>query len=118
MFHSVVEAIAKFDVDFARVVPVISAEDEARVIFAAAVGDIQCGEGCGKTFAEILADREIESCVLRQIIAWVGRAGESIAEAGTVVDVGGDIRVPRESDVTAYVERVALVVIEWSQGGR
>ena len=41
------EAIAKFDVDFARVVPVEAAEGKAIVILDAAIRNIQRGQGGG-----------------------------------------------------------------------
>ena len=56
--------------------------------------------------------------MLRQILAGIWRARESVAESGAVVNVGGGIGAPREADVAAYVERVALVVIERSESGR
>ena len=69
MSTSVVEAIAEFDVDFARIVPVESAESEAVVVLDAAVGYVQRGERGGESLAEVFAQREIEGGVLRQIIA-------------------------------------------------
>src|SRR6202034_4914351 len=92
---SVVKAIAQFDINFARVVPVISAEGEAVVVLGAAVGDIQRSERCGETLAEILADCKIEGGVLRQIISRVWGAGKSVGEAGAVVNVGGNVGVAR-----------------------
>src|SRR5580658_2892098 len=57
-----------------------------------------------------------------EIFAGVRPAGnplQSVAEAGAVVNVGGGIRAPGEGDVATYVERVALVMVEWAQvGGR
>ena len=50
--------------------------------------------------------------MLRQIVAGIGLAGEGVVEARAVVNVGGGIGAPRESNVAAYVERVALVVVE------
>jgi hypothetical protein len=57
---SIVEAIAKFDVEFARVVPVEAAEGEAIVILDAAIRNVQRGQRRGEAFAEILAERKIE----------------------------------------------------------
>ena len=71
--------------------------------------------------AEIFTQREIEGGVAGEIGAQVGPAGsalQSVAEAGAVVDVGGGECAPRESDVAADVEGVALVVIERSERRR
>ncbi len=106
------EAVADFYVDFARVVPVEAAEGEAIVVLDAAIGNIQRGEGSGEALAEIFAERKIEGGVLRQIVAGIGLAGERVAEPRAVVNVGGSVGAPGESDVAADVERVALVVVE------
>src|SRR5438046_706242 len=53
-----------------------------------------------------------ERLVLRQIFSRIRLAGEGVAEAGTVVNVGRGIAVKGESNITAEVQRVALVVVE------
>ncbi len=111
------EAIAEFDVDFARVVPVESSEGNAVIEFDTAVGYVHGVQRSGKALAEIFADGKIEGGVLRQIGAGIRLAWESVAEAGAVVDVGGGVGAPRERDVAAHVEGVALVVIERRQAG-
>ena len=63
-FGLVLEAVAEFCVNFARVVVVEAAEGEAVVEQDSAVGDVGCGDGCGEFLAEGFAYREIEGCVL------------------------------------------------------
>ena len=46
------------------------------------------------------------------MVSGVGRAGESVAEAGAVVNVGGSVGPPGERDVASEIQGVALVVIE------
>src|SRR5580658_6619624 len=48
----------------------------------------------------------------RQIVSRVRLAGKAISEAGAIVDIRRGVSAPRERDVAAYVESVALVVIE------
>src|SRR5271169_1722600 len=50
-----------------------------------------------------------------KVAAGIGLVRECIAEAGTVVDVGGSIRTPGERHVSANVERVALIMVERAQ---
>ena len=98
----------------------ISAEGETVVVDHAAVGHVEGGYGSGEAFAEILAQGEIESGVAGEIVALVrpaGNAGFSIGEAGAVVNVGRSIGAPRESDVAAHIEGVALIVVEWAESG-
>ena len=106
------KTVANFNVDFAGIVPVEAAEGDAVVEFNAAVGDVDGIERSRKALAEILAQREIESCVLRQIGTGIRLAGKRVTETGTIVDVRGGVGVPGKSDVAADVEGVALVVIE------
>ena len=56
--------------------------------------------------------------MLRQIVARIRLAGETVAESGAVVNVGGGVGAPWEADVAADVERVALVMIERAESGR
>ena len=106
------KTVANFNVDFTGIIPVESAEGDAVIEFNAAVGNVDGIQRSRKALAEIFAQREIESCVLRQIVAGVRLAGKRVTEAGTIVDVRGGVGVPGKSDVAAEVEGVALVVIE------
>src|SRR5712691_6031904 len=112
------ESVAKFDIDLARVVPMKASEGLAVVEVHAAVGHVQGIQRCGDALAEVLTDREIESCVLRQVITGIGLVNESVTEAGAVIDVGGSERPPRKADIPANVEGVALVVIEGKERSR
>ena len=89
-----------------------AAERLAVVKIHPAIRDIQNMQRCGESVAEILADGEIEACVLRQMIAWVGGARKGVAEAGAIVNVRGGKRSPWKCDLAADVESIALVVIE------
>src|SRR5450631_3255086 len=82
-----------------------------------AVGHIQGIQRCRKAITEVFANREIERGVLWQMVSRIGLAGESVTEAGTVIDVGGRIRVPRQGDVRADVKGVALIVVEGTEAG-
>ena len=95
-----------------------SAEGYAVVEFDAAVGYVERVDRGGEAFAEIFAQGQIECGVLREIVAGIGLAGKCVGEAGAVVDVGGGVGAPGESDIAADVEGVALVVIERARVGR
>ena len=90
----VVKAVAEFDVDFAGIVPMESAEGDAVVEFDAAVGDVQRVQRRGEAFAEIFAQRQIKRSVPRQMVAGIRLAGESVAEARAIVQVGGSVSPP------------------------
>ena len=77
-----------------------------------AIRDIQNMQRRRESVAEILADGEIEACVLRQMIAWVGGARKGVAEAGAVINVCGGKGLRRKSDFSAEVESIALIVIK------
>ena len=62
---SIVKAVAQFDEDLARIVPVEATEGDAVVEFDAAVGDVHSVDGGGEAFAKIFAKRQIECGVLR-----------------------------------------------------
>ena len=109
--------VAQLDEDFARIIPVETAECLAIVEVHAAVGHIQGIQRSGESLTEVLTDREIESCVLRQVVPWIWLPWKGIAEARAVVDVSGSKRPPGKADVPANVEGVALVVIEGTQAG-
>src|SRR5271169_5915019 len=66
-WRSVVEPVSHLHIDFARQVPVISAEGQAVIFLDAVVGYVERGQGRGEAFAEILPERKIEGGVLRQI---------------------------------------------------
>ena len=68
-----------------------SAEGKAVVILDAAIRHVQRGKRGGEALAKVFAECEIESGVLRQVIAGIRLAGKSIAEAGSVVDVSGSV---------------------------
>src|SRR6202451_1702726 len=112
---SIMKTIAQFHVNLTRVIPVKAAKGEAIVIFHAAIGNIERGERRGNSLAEILAQRDIERRVLRQVVAWRGLAGKGVAEARAVINVGGSVRMSGEGNIAANIERVALVVIERSE---
>src|SRR5271166_1357570 len=107
------EAIAKLGVDFAWIVPMKSAEGDAIVQFHAAVGDIEAVQRNRVSFAEVFAERQIETGVLRQIVAAIRLAGKRVAEAGTIIDVGRGIAAPGQAEIASHIQSVALVVIEW-----
>ena len=89
-----------------------AAEGEAIVILHAAVGDVQRVQRGRDSFAEILAEREIERGVLGQIVAGIRLVRKGVAESRTVIDVRGNIGTPGKRDVAADVERVPLVMVE------
>src|SRR5260221_9859479 len=64
---SIVESVPQLDVDFARVAPMKASEGLTVVEIHAAVRHIEGIQRCGETFAEVLAQREIERSVLRQM---------------------------------------------------
>ena len=117
----IVEAIANLHVEFARQVPVKSAEGEAVVVEDVLVGNVESSDRGSEAFPEILAEGEIERGVAGEVVALirlVRDASFSVVEAGAVVDIGGGKGAPGKADVSAYVERVALVMIERTESGR
>ena len=86
----IVEAIADLHVEFARQVPVKSAEGETVVVEDALVGDIESSDRGSEAFTEILAQREIEGGVAGEVVALIGLvrdASFSVVEAGAVFRV-------------------------------
>ena len=75
------EAITKFNINLAGVVPVESAEGDAVVEFDAAVGDVDGVKRGGKALAKILAERKIEGGMPRQIGAGIRLSRKGVAEA-------------------------------------
>ena len=108
------EAITELRVDLARVVVVEAAEGKAVVEQDAMVGYVGCSDRGGEVFGEGFAEGEIEGSVLRKVIVGEGCGGVGVAvdEAGAVVDVGGGGGSPGQGGVEAYVEGVALVVVD------
>jgi hypothetical protein len=112
------ESVAELEIDFPWVVPMEATEGLAVVEVDSAVGHVQDIQRCGESLAKILTDREIEGCVLRQVVPWIWLPRKGIAEARAVVDVGGSERTPGNTDVAAKIESVSLVVIERKEVGR
>ena len=106
------ETVAQFDIDFAGVIPMETAEGLAVVEVHAAVGHVQGIQRCGDALAEILANRKVERGVLGQMASRIRAPGERVAEAGAVVDVCGGVGSPRKIDFAAEVESISLVVIK------
>src|SRR5258708_761732 len=112
---SIPEPIPQPDIDFAWVIPVEATKGLDIIEFDAAVGDVQCVQRCGSSLAEILAQREIEGGVSGEVAAGIRTAWVGVAEAGAVVNVGRCVGTPRQRDVGADVERVALIVVELAE---
>src|ERR1035438_5035168 len=106
------EAIAKFDVNFPWIVPVESAEGNAVIEFYAPVGNVDGIQRSGKALAKIFSEGKIESCMLRQVIPGIRLSGKCIGETRPIVNVGGGVDAPRERDIAANIQRIALVVVE------
>src|SRR5277367_3298229 len=107
-------------IDLARQVPVESAEGKTVVVEDALIRDVEGGDRSCEAFAEVFAKRKIEGSVTRKIVSLVGLArhtGFSIAEARAIVNVGRSIGTPGKCDIGAYVERVALIMVERSKAG-
>lgn len=111
------EAVAELEEKFARIEEVSAAEGEAVVEKKAAVGDVDGLKAGGEAFAEIFAERQVESGVRLKVVAWINGRGIAVGEAGGVVGVGGDVRVPGKIVMSPDVERVALVVVEEAEAG-
>ena len=47
-----------------------------------------------------------------EMIAWSHRRLAAVGEAGSVVDVGGRVSLPRQRQLTTDVQRVALIVVQ------
>src|SRR5690242_10490326 len=103
------EAIAELQEDFAGLEEVRAAEGEAVVEQHAAIGDVSRLQVDGKSLAEIFTERKIEGSVGLKMVAGVCGSGISVRETGCVIDVSGSVSVPGQSELTAEVQRVALV---------
>ena len=112
------ESVAELEIDLPWVVPMEATEGLAVVEVDSAVGHVQDIQRCRKSLAKIFTDREIEGCVLRQVVPWVWLPWEGIAEARAVVEVGGSKRTPRKRDFATDVESISLVVIEREEVAR
>src|SRR5579872_8822 len=110
----VVKSIAKFHKHLSWIIPVEASEGDAVVEFDAAVGDIEGAERGGEALAEIFAQGQIESGVLREIVSGIGLSGKGVGESRSVIDVGGGVGVVGQGEISAEVEGVALVVIQRS----
>jgi len=110
------ESKADFGIDLPRVIPVESAESLAVVEFDPTVRDIHRVERGGESLSEVLPDRKVESCVLREVVAGIRLSGKRIAEARAVVDVRGGVGMPGQGYIAANIESVALVVIQRKEG--
>src|SRR5579864_3655833 len=60
----------------------------------------------------MLANGQIKSGVLQQILARELFVGRTIGEAGAVVDVCGGVGIPGKGCVETNVESIALIVVE------
>src|SRR4029077_9437497 len=78
---SIMETVAQFDIDFARVVPMETAEGLAVVEIHAAVGHVQGVQRGGNALTEVLAERQIERGVLGQMPFRIRVARERVTEA-------------------------------------
>lgn len=107
------KTIPQFYVNFAWIVPVEAAEGEAVIGEQVTIGNIERVQRGGETLAEILADREVESGVLRQVS---GR-GIAISKSRAIVDVCGSIGMPGKIDVAAGIQSVALVMVKGKELG-
>src|SRR2546427_5163693 len=106
------EAIAELDKDFARFEVVGAAEGEAVVEQHATVGNVEGLEIDGKALPKFLAKRKIKSGVRREVLAGILRSLVLVGEAGCVGNVGRGIGMPRQGELAAKVQRVALIVVE------
>ena len=109
----VMESPAKLGVDFARVVEMKSSKGQTVVQQNAAIRHVQRSKRNGIHLRKILADGNIECGVLRQIVSRIGCAGRrcAIGEAGAVIHIGRDVRLPGKSCIEAKIQRVSLVVV-------
>src|SRR5580700_10684813 len=108
---SVMEAVAKFGVNFARVVPVESAEGLAVVEQQVTVGDVKSVQRRGEAFAKILFQGKIKGCVLGEM-----SGAATVSEAGAVINIGRSEAAPGQANVSSDVQSVALVVVKEEQG--
>src|ERR1700679_77336 len=84
--QSIMKPIPQFQINLARIIPMISAEREAIVILDAPVRHVERRHRRSKPLTEILAHRKIKRRMLRQVIPRIGRARKSIAEARPVIN--------------------------------
>src|SRR6202020_2141349 len=89
--QSIMKPIPQFQINLARIIPMISAERKTIVILDAPVRHVERRHRRSEPIAEILAHRKIERRVLRQVIPRIRRARKSIAETRPVINVAGEI---------------------------
>src|SRR6202007_3146936 len=89
-----------------------AAKGEAVVEEHAAVGNVDGLQVDREALAKLFAERQIESDVRLEMIRGIRRSLIAIGEAGSIVDVGGRVSMPRQRVLAAEVKRVALVMVE------
>src|SRR5271168_2146087 len=114
LLFSVVETVANLGDDLARIQKVRASERETVIEEHAAVGDVDPLHVDGETFPKALADSKIKRRVRLEVVIGVRRR-IAIGEAGSVVDVCGNVAAPGQRVLPAEVQRVALVVIEQAE---
>ena len=103
------EAVTQLRENLTRLEVVSAAESEAVVEEHAAVGDVGGLKIYGEALAELLTQRKIERRVRLKVVTQERRI--TIGEAGGVGDVRGSISTPRQSELAANMQRVALIMI-------
>lgn len=83
------EAVAEAAGNFARVVPVGSAEGVGAVDLVARIGDVLRGEIYGEVFAEGFSERQRKLGVVAKMLRAI-----AVEEAGTVAEISGDECAP------------------------
>ena len=94
-------------IDLSGIEVVSAAKGEAITQQKVAVGAVQRIEGEGPSFAETLAEREVEGRVLREPCR-----SAIIREAGSIVEVSTCPTAPGKIHISARAERVLLVVVQ------
>ena len=106
----VVKAIANLDKDFAGIQIVRSAECEAVIQKNAAICDVETLNIHRKTLAEALSNRDVERGVRVEMVARDSRV--AVREARSIINISGCVASPGQRVLTAYVQRVPLVVVK------
>ena len=83
------ESIAELDVNLPWAIPVEATESLAVVEIHPTVAHIQGIQRRGESLSEVLTDREIERCVLKQVVPRIWLPWKGIAEARAIVDIRG-----------------------------
>src|SRR5580700_11105160 len=107
------KSITEFYINLPRVVIVESSKGQAVVEQHASIRQVQTRqrEPVFIFLAKAFPERNVESCVLRQIVPGILCIWQTVGESRSVIDIRGGEHLPGKPAIDAQVQRVPLIVI-------